>query len=202
MNDMEWQPEAFLFRVTDLKQYVYCPRILYYHTILPQVRPTTFKMEAGIELHREEEAREQRRGLRSYGLAAGERYFNVALQSAALGLSGEIDLLIETETEYIPVDYKTAARVGEHYELQLMAYGRLVELAWPGATKPVRRGFLYLTGKRKAVEVKFSSRLRAQLEAAMAELYDIARGERMPGPTKQRRRCVDCEFRRFCNDVL
>jgi hypothetical protein len=34
---MEEQP--FTFRVIDLKQYVYCPRILYYQTALPQVRP-------------------------------------------------------------------------------------------------------------------------------------------------------------------
>ncbi|MBK7917055.1 MAG: hypothetical protein IPJ94_12485 [Chloroflexi bacterium] len=43
--------DPFTFRVIDLKQYVYCPRILYYQTVLPDVRPITYKMEAGIQSH-------------------------------------------------------------------------------------------------------------------------------------------------------
>ena len=74
------------FRVTDLKQWVYCPRILYYHHCLPDVRPVTYTMEAGIEAGRAEEGREERRSLRAYGLASGEREFNVALRSERLGL--------------------------------------------------------------------------------------------------------------------
>ena len=85
---------AVSLAVTDLKQWVYCPRILYYHQCLPDVRPVTYKMEAGIEAGRAEEGREERRSLRAYGLAEGEREFNVPLASERLGLRGEIDLLI------------------------------------------------------------------------------------------------------------
>ena len=53
------------FRVTDLKQWVYCPRILYYHHCLPDVRPVTYKMKAGVEAGRAEEGREERRSLRT-----------------------------------------------------------------------------------------------------------------------------------------
>lgn len=51
-------------------------------------------------------------------------------------------MLIETETERIPVDYKDSDKAGAHFRLQLMAYGRLLEET--GGAKPVRRGFLYL----------------------------------------------------------
>ncbi|MGH2538793.1 MAG: CRISPR-associated protein Cas4, partial [Candidatus Promineifilaceae bacterium] len=102
--------DPFTIRVTDLKQYVYCPRVLYYQTVLPAVRPTTYKMEEGLALHAETEGRERRRSLSAYGLAAGERHFNLPLFSAELALSGELDMLIETAEELIPVDYKAAAR--------------------------------------------------------------------------------------------
>ena len=62
------EPMAVPWRVTDLKQYVYCPRILYYHTCLPRVRPTTYKMEASIEAHALEPDRERRRSLRAWVL--------------------------------------------------------------------------------------------------------------------------------------
>lgn len=191
--------EPFTFRVTDLKQYVYCSRILYYHTVLPDVRPVTYKMAAGIATHLESEGKEKRRSLRAYGLQEGERTFNVALYSAELGLSGELDMLIETQQELVPVDYKAADREAEHYRLQLMAYGRLLEIT---REKPCKRGFLYLIPQRKAIEVPFTPTLRRQLDQALVEMRAIAQTQRMPAATKQQRRCVDCEFRRFCNDVL
>ena len=39
-------------RVSDLKQWVYCPRVFYYQQCLPDVRPTTYKMKAGVEAGR------------------------------------------------------------------------------------------------------------------------------------------------------
>lgn len=192
----------FKFQVTDLKQYAYCPRILYYQTVLPQIRPITYKMEEGIAAHRAAESQEQRRSLRPYGLQTGQRHFNLALYDDDLGLSGELDMLIETDAELIPVDYKNAPREGAHYRLQLMAYARLLELQHNPAGKHIRRGFLYLIPTRRAVEITFTPALRRQLTAAISTMQQIAHQQRMPPPTVQTPRCVDCEFRRFCNDVI
>jgi CRISPR-associated exonuclease Cas4 len=194
------EPESFTLRVIDLKQYVYCPRILYYHTVLPQVRPLTYKMEAGILAHVGAEEREKRRQLRTYGLQSGQRTFNVPLLSAELGLSGVVDMVIETETERIPVDYKQAKKIGKHFKLQLMAYGRLLETL--DNLKPVKRGFLYLLPTRQAVEVKFTSYLRRQVDKTIQSMRVIVITQQMPEPTLYNGRCVDCEFRRFCNDTL
>lgn len=192
-----------LLRVIDLKQYIYCPRILYYHAVLPAVRPITYKMEAGRAAHHTTEGKEQRRSLRPYRLTAGERRFNVPLQSLSLGLSGEIDMVIETEDELIPVDFKLAKREGAHFRLQLMAYGRLLEISAENPHhKAVKRGFLYLIPLRKAVEVRFTPHLRRKLTNAIAAMGRIVQTQQMPPATSKQQRCVDCEFRRFCNDVL
>jgi len=193
------EAEPLVFRVIDLKQYTYCPRVAYYHLVLPAVRPITYKMQSGVERHVAEEDRERRRSLRTYGLGAGERSFNVPLWSPELGLSGELDMLITTAGERIPVDYKDSDKAGAHFRLQLMAYGRLLETVAEGP--PVRRGFLYLLPLRKAVEVSFTPRLRQELAGALDDLRAIGLWQRMPLPTAKPARCVDCEFRRFCNDV-
>jgi CRISPR-associated exonuclease Cas4 len=191
------------WRVTDLKQYVYCPRILYFYTCLPRVRPTTYKMEASVEAHAETESKERRRSLRSYGLEEGERHFNVALVSERLGMRGEIELVIETETkgrrEVIPVDYKLSQKAGKHFELQLTAYAVMLEDAWG---VPVKRGFLYLIPVRRAQEVRITPGRRAALDDALAVMNGMLLKEEMPPATQQRAKCVACEFRRFCNDVL
>ena len=194
-----------MFTVTDLKQYAYCQRIVYYHHCLPAIRPVTYKMEAGIEEGASEETRELRRSLRPYGLQRGERHLDVWLDSEQWGLRGRVDLVIDTDDnasrarEIIPVDFKLSpGRLGTNLRLQLLAYGVMLEEDW-GA--PVRRGFIYFIPHRRAVEVPFTPELRAQLEASLAVMRDIVARERMPPPTRARARCEACEFRRFCNDV-
>lgn len=196
-----FETQGFFFRVSDLKQYIYCPRVAYYQIVLPAVRPITYNMESGQMQHLIAEDREKRRSLRTYGLSTGERSFNIPIQSQSLGLSGELDMLIETETEYIPVDYKDSEKVGPHFKLQLMAYGRLLEVAGIATGKSVRRGFIYLIPLRKAVEVPFTKSMRQKLDRAVDEIRDMAEKETIPPPSPSKRKCLDCEFRRFCNDV-
>lgn len=190
---------AVPWRVTDLKQYLYCPRVLFYHACLPRVRPTTYKMEAGIEAHATAQELERRRTLRAYGLERGERHFGVGLVSERLGMRGEVDLVIETETEMVPVDYKLSTKIGEHFQLQLAAYAVMLEDAWGG---PVRRGFFYLIPLRRAKEMRITAARRAKLDEALGVMNAMLLKEQMPPPTRHRRKCVACEFRRFCNDVV
>lgn len=196
---------GWLLKVTDLKQFAYCPRIPYYHYCLPEVRPTTYKMDAGIRAQDRAEERERRRSLRAYGLTEGERHFNVSITSGQLGVSGQIDLVIKHavngEDRLVPVDYKLSRRdPGRHFKLQLACYALLLEEVWE---LPVEDGFLYLIPARRAVRVPITTRLRNDVRRQLAEIRALVLAERMPPvPPRQRSRCVDCEFRRFCNDVL
>lgn len=189
------------FRVTDLKQWVYCPRVLYYHMCLPNVRPVTYKMIVGTEAGLAEEGRESRRSLRSYGLKKGRREFEVPLQSSTLGLRGKPDMVIwlDESREVIPVDYKQSEIAGEHFKLQVSAYGIMLEEI-SGYT--AKRGFLYSIPQRKAEEVKIYKRTRDKLQTALTEMHRILRYELMPEATPNKNKCLACEFRRFCNDVI
>jgi CRISPR-associated exonuclease Cas4 len=190
--------EGLLFTMTDLKQYIYCPRIFFYHACLPKIRPVTYKMQVGIEAHDEERTRAARRSLGMYGVIEGQRHFDVSIISTKLGLSGQVDEVVETDNEVIPVDYKLANKAGRHFQMQLVAYGLLLEEHFQ---RPVKRGFLYLIPTRKAQEILITPKLRREVEQALTYMREIAEREQMPMPTEWRQRCTDCEFRRFCNDV-
>ena len=196
--------ERLVFTVTDLKQYTYCPRIVYYTYCLPLVRPTTYKMEAGIAAHEKAGEKERRRTLSAYGLEEGTRHFDVWVESPILGLRGRADMVSEVEgedgRELIPVEYKQSRRgIGRHVKHQLAAYGMMLEETWEGE---VRRGFVYSLLKRKAEEVKLTGRLRGQVREMVTGMREMVEREAMPAPPRLRRQCVNCEFRRFCNDVL
>ena len=196
----------WLLEVTDLKQYTYCPRIVFYRYCLPRLRPVTYTMEEGIRAHQEEEVREDRRSLRTYGLVQGERAFHLAVQSAALGLTGIIDLVIATpsrkasEAEAIVIEYKlTEKKAGEHFKLQLAAYALLVEEAWH---LPVRRGFLYSIPLRRAEAIPITQPLRQKVLRTVECIRHLVDSQAMPPAPTSHSRCVTCEFRRFCNDVV
>lgn len=199
MLDVE---EKLIFTVTDLRQYTYCPRIVYYTYCLPLIRPTTYKMEAGIAAHERAGKKARRRTLSAYGLKKGKRHFDIWLKSPILGLSGRVDMVIEAEEgrELIPVEYKqTRRRIGRHVRLQLAAYGMMLEEAWGGEA---RRAFVYSLLKRKAQGIQLTEQLRAEVRGVMATMREMVKREAMPDPPRSRRGCVNCEFRRFCNDTL
>ncbi len=188
-------------RVTDLKQFVYCPRVYFYQVCLPKVRPVTFKMEEGARAGRGEAGKEERRSLRAYGIKEGAREFDVPLRSKRLGVRGEIDMVITVaETgEVIPVDYKMSKIAGIHFQMQVAVYGMMLE-EMRGVK--VTRGFLYEIPLKRAEEVEIDMRMRLRAEKALREMREILEKERMPPPVRNVAKCVACEFRRFCNDVV
>ena len=115
-------------RVSDVKQYFYCPRVVYHTYFTPVHRPTTHPMELGADEHEVLSVLERRRTLARYGLEAGSRKFHVPLRAEALGLTGVLDLLIETETGAFPVEFKsTRGRLDLNAKCQLTAYAMMVE---------------------------------------------------------------------------
>lgn len=204
LSEPKLSHERVYLEVTDLKQWTYCPRVVFYRYGLPRIRPITYSMEAGILEHAEVVSREERRSLRAYGLAEGERFFDVVLRSERFHLSGRLDLAIRVQTahglEGIVVDYKLSERqAGAHFKLQLAAYALLLEEAWG---LPVQRAFLYHIPQRQAEAIPITPALRRKVEATIAAIQTTIAGEAMPQPPTRLGPCIACEFRRFCNDVV
>ena len=199
--------EPFRLRVSELRQFWFCARLLYYFYCLPDVRPTTYKLEEGLEQHREEVLRERRRGLSFYGLEGVEerarKRFDVVVESERLALRGRLDAVIEVEEDgcvrAYPVEYKATRREpGAQYRLQLAAYALLLE-EQEGCQ--ATEGFFVLLPLRKVLRVRLDRAAMARAEKAVLEMHRIIRGESLPPPPKSAARCSTCEFRRFCNDV-
>ncbi len=191
--------DELLFTVTDLKQFSYCGRVVYYERCLPHLRPRTFKMDAGRAEHEDEQKRALRRTLGKYGVVGGRRVFDVALTDSHLQLTGLVDEVVYAEGgEIFPVDYKLAKTVSHNHRLQLAAYALLLE-AHTG--QPIQRGFIYLIEPRTMHEVTVGEALRQEVHTLLAEMERCVTGELLPPPPANCNRCAACEFRRFCNDV-
>jgi len=187
-------------RVHDLKQWEYCPRIVFYNTVMPVARRSTIKMERGKEIEIKLDALEARRTLRRYRLGEGERRFHVWLNSPALGLSGKLDLLIVTPEACYPVDFKyTRDRPRRNHIMQLAAYALLVEDA---IRVPVPMAFVYLTPSDQLVRINVTARLKGLVLARLASIRQMVEEAILPEPTPVRARCQECEFRNYCGDIF
>ncbi|MER3462744.1 MAG: CRISPR-associated protein Cas4 [Armatimonadota bacterium] len=186
-------------RASDLRQWLYCPRIVYYGYMMEGFRPVTPAMVQGRAVHEADVARERRRGFRFYGLEGARREFRPRLRSEALGLTGIPDLVLVTDEESVPVEMKVTERQpGPGVLLQLAAYALLLdESDWP----PTRRGFVRNLPSRATFQLVLGGReRRAALEALEAVREMLAR-DMYPEPTPVRARCRSCEYRVLCPDV-
>ena len=192
--------ERDLLRVNDLKQFEYCPRIVFYNTVMPVERKTTVKMDRGKEEELRLDSLETRRSLKRYDLDSGERRLHVWLESAALGLTGKLDLLIISQKGYFPVDFKyTRGRPHRNHLFQLAGYALLVEEAF---RTHVSSAFVYLVPIQQVVALALSDDLKQQTLDRLGQMRTMIREGILPAPTPIRARCEECEFRNYCGDIF
>ncbi len=196
---MKTAREQINLTVSDVKQFFYCPRVVFYTYCLHVKRPTTYKMKEGNLEHDAVAEKEERRSLKAYGLTEGQRQFNINLYSKRLALSGKLDMAILTDNEIIPVDFKnTSGSAGLNHKYQLTGYALLVEDLWQ---KPVRRAFIYLVPQKKAQELVITDNMRLFFKQTLAKIREMIEKESLPPAARRKAHCTDCEFLNFCNDV-
>ncbi len=188
-----------LIPVTDLKQWVYCERIVYYHHVLPVIGKPTFKMKEALNAQDLIESLEMRRGLQAYGLETAKRRFGVWLNDAELGLSGKADLILEQGDRIAVVDFKlTGGDVGENHRVQLAGYSMLAEIGY-GA--PAEVAFLYRIPDNSVFTIEITEPLRATVMSAVKQIREMSETQWCPPATPVRKRCVECEYANYCADI-
>ncbi len=122
-----------LVPVVELRQWTYCPRVVYYHLLMTGVGRSTYKMEEGLRAQDLIEGLEMRRTLREYGLTEAERRFSVWLSDEGAGLTGKVDLLLKGKETASVVDFKLTSGEMRGMRIRQFLRRRLVILAdWSG----------------------------------------------------------------------
>lgn len=190
----------FLLNVNDLKQFVYCPRIVYYTWVMPVRPPATFLMERGHKLEEEFERLEPRRVLGRYGFQQAVRHFALPLKDAELGLTGVADLALVGRESAAVVEFKaTAGPLAENHRVQVCAYSLLLE---KHCALPCPLAFVILKDRAEMAAMELDEALRQQTLETARRARQVVVEQMMPSPTAVRARCTQCEYRNFCGDVF
>lgn len=191
-----------MITVSDVKQYLYCPKIIYFDHVLHVPKPADEKLKTGKEKHDSITAKEKRRkGALFYDpeLDRAEKMFRVFLESSTLGLRGILDYLVRTDNEFIPVDYKfgLSRNGGVHlnHKYQLAAYALLVEESFKTT---VKRGYIHYSKDKVNVQVDLNDEIRRRALKMIREIGRIIQEQIEPIGTRNTGRCTDCEYSRYC----
>lgn len=195
--------------VSDVRQWTFCPRVLWHRRVVPHRTRETPKMALGREAEVALDRLEERRSVHKYGLGAAERRFSVPLASARLGVRGRCDLVLDapaTDTgprRVAPVEVKRSeSGASPHHVIQLAGYALLLEDQEGLPAGSIDRGFLRVLPDEDLLVVELDPPLRRAFEDALAAIRAMIDEERFPPPTKHRAFCPQCEYVHSCGDVL
>ena len=189
-----------VIRVSDLRQWSYCPRVPYFSLVCPVPKMQSYKMRLGQEKEERLARLLKRRTLSTFGLAGGEIERNVELYSARLALSGKLDLLIRRGVERYPVEVKFAQGQPQlHHRVQLCGYAMLLEDQF---NVRVSHGFVICLPDELITTVPIDLPLRAAVNSTLRALRTMIMDESCPPAHPFAAACIDCEYRNFCGDTV
>lgn len=188
-----------VIRVSDLRQWTYCPRVVWWTHVCPVGKVVSFKMRQGQVKERRQQRLQQRRTSRAFGIRQGRVQNNVTLYSSALGLSGRLDMLLSCGAQRFPVEIKfTRGPARLNHRLQLAGYALLLEEEFGIA---VPHGYVVRLPDDTVDKVDIDAPLRDLTWKTVQALRNTIRHEILPPRNALPGRCIDCEYRHFCGDI-
>lgn len=189
-----------VIRISDLRQWVYCPRVVWWTHVCPVVKLESFKMKQGLIKERRLQRLQRRRTLRAFGLKQGQVECNVPLYSVELGLSGKLDMLIKWGVQRFPIEVKfTQGPARLNHRIQLAGYALLLEALFG---VHVTHGYVVRLPDDAVDKIPIDGPLRDLVWKTVQAVRATIRHERMPPAVPQPAHCLDCEYLRFCGDIL
>jgi len=187
-----------------LRQYLYCPRKIYWMYVWGSKEPNIPQVEYGKKVH--SLVWKGRKILRRKGEIEKVLIRRVYMSSDSLELSGIADAIILTiksgeVIEAVPVEIKNTF---SYHKLpvrgdiiQLGAYILLASELWP-----CKKGILYYRNRRKRFTIEMSEELKKEIMQIIEKIKEIIRNERFPQHHADSKKCQSCEVRKFCRPEL
>jgi len=186
--------EGIYLTAEDMRQFVYCPRIIYFRYVMLIQPESTYKMQRGEAVHQ--------KGVRSKGKeieGSLEKYYNLFLKDVELNIASLLDYLEFNGAEAIPVDIKTGHcyqdPISDHHLAQLIFQAILVEKNFK---VPVMKVKVIYTKEKSERIYTFSVMDKLKVLKNIGRIREMVRTEAIPAPVSDAGKCVDCEFWRYC----
>ncbi|MEM4545837.1 MAG: CRISPR-associated protein Cas4 [Nitrososphaerota archaeon] len=188
--------------VSDLKQFVYCPKIPYFMHVLGFRERITECMKEGTESEDRIVRLEERRRKLAKKLNVDVKLFDVNLCSEKLGLVGTIDCVVVRGMEVSPVEFKSSPKpkkVSENHLIQLVAYALLLESCMKKVSK---KGYIVYEKSDDLLEFSITEKMKRYTMKKIEEVKRIIAEEVFPETRQPASKCTSCGYRKVCQPYI
>jgi len=192
--------------VTDIKHYIYCPRLVYFDRVLHAQPVFGSQQEESQEQHEEYVRKELRRKDAVYyssEFVGAEKLLFVQLFSEKLQLQGVVDCIIKTaKGEYVPVEYKNMnsdnGKAYMDHKYQLVAYALLVEENFDAI---VKRGFVNYIPEKLILQFEITPTMKSYVKRVIGHIKKIIKEETLPPIRVAKNKCQGgCGHKQTCQE--
>lgn len=177
-----------IFTCEDVRQYYYCPRIIYFRYVLRVKVPTTYKMDYGSKIHEKVRLK-------------GNVRRNVYLFSEDLGLSCILDAIEYVDDSTIDIIEIKSGRVFRNiidsHKAQLAAGAMLIERVLGYRVRKIK---VFYVEKEKFATVEVRKFHRDLVLRALDHMREIVTKEIIPNANWSAK-CSECEYKKVCLEV-
>src|SRR4030042_4686173 len=181
--------------VTDIKQCIYCPRIVYFDRVLHATPIFGSQQGDSKELHEDYVEKELRRKDAIYyspEFVGAEKIMFSSLCSSVYGLQGNVDCIIKTaRSEYIPVEYKNMnsdkGRVCMQHKYQLVGYALLIE---DNFNTIVKRAFVDYIPEGLILQFQITPTMKIFVKRVLGHIRRIIKDEELPPEGVAKYKCM------------
>lgn len=181
-----------------IRQYLFCPRVVYFLEVLNIPKQTPIWVSEGEEFHKSISRLLKRRTLTKFDVDAALYENSVALSHADFRFYGVCDGLIFTTSSIIPIEMKLHGdKPSYSQKMQLVAYGMLAEKIHG---KKFDLGFVLFEKKSKNIPLKITEDDKLNLLKIVDEIVLLIEEGLLPNSSADEKKCLQCEFENYCND--
>jgi len=184
---------------THIKNYAYCPKIIYFENILHLHERKTESMEYGKEVHDEAIIASLIPKFKALKV-----FKEVYLKSAELKFVAKVDYIILTKfNEYIPVEVKWLShelgKIKFNHKIQLISISILIDKCYHTV---VKRGVFYYIQERKMYMLPILETDKIRVMKMIGKVWEIIESEKDPNVEQPLAKCKSCGYKIHCKPYL
>jgi len=182
-----------------IKEYIFCPSILYNKYVMKIVEPITEMMRDGKEGYERDRMGLKRREsiLGDKRIKADKIIFSRWLKSEKYRIAGIVDCIywINNKMNILEIKYSKAKKPYPDHIYQAAAYALMAEEEFK---QPVYKIIIYYKYSKLWYERRFTNQLRRYVIKIVEDIRKILDGDEIPTP-KLSRKCMSCWYSRICH---
>lgn len=182
-----------------VRQYHFCPRIVYY-SMLTNIKPIyPRQVSLGVEYHDVQEKLSKNRKFKKLDILYDEIILDKYIENEKLNICGKVDLALINKEEIIPIEFKDIEAKKPTYShiLQLCGYGILLHNKYQVDFK---QAFVIYSNNMKLFHINITDKIRADFFDTIKSIEEIVNNDILPNSSANEQQCSQCEYLNYCDD--